>query len=243
MRYLYFVLFIATITGSCTGSCSHVGRSRITGNGKIISEQRSLSDFTSIEVAGPYNVVLQQGADFSIRIEGDENLLKHIDTHVSGNALSIGSHKGYNLKSRKGIKVFINAPQINSLQIAGSGNINSSSKLTNTSKIHIRVGGSGDVVLDINAPEVGAEISGSGSVTLKGQTRDFKAEVAGSGEIHAFDLLSENTSVDIAGSGDVALFASKTLDISIAGSGDVRYKGSPAVKKSIAGSGDIRPVQ
>jgi hypothetical protein len=169
--------------------------------------------------------------------------LKYIDTHTSGNTLSIGSQRGYNIKSRSGIKVYITAPKINDLQIAGSGSIKSSSKITNTSKIGIHVGGSGDVVLDVDAPQVEAEIGGSGSVTVKGRTRDFNAEVAGSGEVHGFDLLSENTSVEIAGSGDAEIFASKTLDISIAGSGDVRYKGTPTIKQSIAGSGDIRQVQ
>lgn len=241
MRYIYLLVFIVTISG-CTGSCS-VGGKRIKGNGKAATEQRNESGFTGIEVAGPYNVVLQQGTDFSVRVEGDENLLKYIITRVGGKSLRISSRDGYNLKPKSEIKIYITAPEINKLQIAGSGSIRSSSKLTHTSKIKIEVGGSGDVVIDVDAPEVDAEIAGSGSVVIKGTTRNFMAEVAGSGEVHGFELLSENTTIEIAGSGDAEVFAAKTLDISIAGSGDVRYRGTPAIKKSIAGSGAIRQAQ
>jgi hypothetical protein len=56
------------------------------------------------------------------------------------------------------------------------------------------------------------------------------------------DLLSENTKVTIAGSGDVEIFASKQLDVNISGAGDVKYKGNPSVNKSVAGAGDIRKI-
>ena len=46
--------------------------------------------------------------------------------------------------------------------------------------------------------------------------------------------------VSVAGSGDVSVYARKTLGVSIAGSGSVVYAGDPVVKSSIAGHGSIR---
>lgn len=237
MRNICFIFFVIT---AC--SCNYIGNKRITGNGKLASEQRSASGFTSIKLAGPYDVQLQQGAEFSVRVEGDENILRHFETRIDGHTLKIGAKKNYNLRSKNGIKVYIIAPTIEELHTAGSGRIRSSSKIMHSSKIDIEIGGSGQVALDVDAPKIEATIAGSGSVTLRGATRDFRSKVAGSGEIHAFDLLSENSKVSIAGSGDAELFASKNLEISIAGSGNVLYKGSPVVKKKIAGSGDIQQV-
>ena len=69
------------------------------------------------------------------------------------------------------------------------------------------------------------------------------SEINGSGEVHSFNLLSEATEVEINGSGNAEVFASKQLNVSISGSGDVQYKGSPVVNQSISGVGHIRKVQ
>ena len=46
--------------------------------------------------------------------------------------------------------------------------------------------------------------------------------------------------VSIAGSGDAAVLANKSLRVSIAGSGDVQYSGTAAeVRSSVAGSGRV----
>jgi Putative auto-transporter adhesin, head GIN domain len=54
------------------------------------------------------------------------------------------------------------------------------------------------------------------------------------------DLKSDDVSVSIAGSGDAAVNAQKTLSVSIAGSGDVVYTGDAMVKSSVAGSGSVK---
>jgi Protein of unknown function (DUF2807). len=66
--------------------------------------------------------------------------------------------------------------------------------------------------------------------------------VSGSGDVHAYDLLSEDTKVRVTGSGDADVFASVSLDVSVAGSGDVRYKGNAKVSSNISGSGGVKKV-
>ncbi len=224
-------------------SCLFNGGKRITGSGTTASEQRAVSDFTGVEVAGPYDVFVTQGTEFTVRVEGDANLLQYITVEKDGSVLEIGSRNGFNLRPKNGIKIYVTAPRLDELQVAGSGSIVGQTKLT-AEALKISIGGSGDVRLaEVDAPEVRSDIGGSGSVHLKGRTQNFYADVAGSGEIHAFDLLSESTHVDIAGSGNAAVFASKTLDVNIAGSGDVQYKGAPAVKQNKAGSGSVRKAE
>ena len=55
------------------------------------------------------------------------------------------------------------------------------------------------------------------------------------------DLIADDVSVSIAGSGDAGVTANKSLDVSVAGSGDMRYGGTVAAAKScVAGSGSVR---
>jgi hypothetical protein len=54
------------------------------------------------------------------------------------------------------------------------------------------------------------------------------------------ELKAEEVSINIAGSGDAAVHADKSLEVRIAGSGDVVYTGNPAtVSTKVAGSGSV----
>ena len=237
------VLFFLSVFFFAMSSCRFTGGKRVTGNGNMASENRNLSGFSGIEIAGPFDVYLSQGTEYSVRIEGDQNLLEYVETEQHGDILEIGSRDGFNIRPKKSMKVYITAPRIEELEVAGSGSIVSQTAFSSPGRLKMTIAGSGDISLgEVDAPEIQGEIAGSGSITVKGTTRLFQAEIAGSGEIHAFNLLSETTDVEIAGSGDVEVFASKTLDVSIAGAGDVKYKGSPTVSQSKAGSGSVRKV-
>lgn len=240
MKVLSLVLLCSFVF---LGSCRFSGGKRVRGNGESATEERNFSNFSGIEVSGPYDVYISQGSNYNVRIEGDENLLEYIKVETNGDELEIGNRKGYNLRPKAGIKIYVTSPRIEQLDVAGSGSIISDTKITNNTQLDINIAGSGDVSMqEIDSPEIHAEIGGSGSIKLKGRTESFFAEIAGSGEVHAFNLLSEITNVDIAGSGDAEVFASKKLDVNIVGSGDVQYKGNPELSRSKIGSGDVRKV-
>ena len=239
MRNIIIVLISFAIILS---SCEFMGGKRVTGNGVTTTQQRNLGNFSGVEVSGPMKVYISQNPASSVKIESDENLLEYIEIENHGDVLEISTRRGYNLRPRAGIKIYITAASFDKLAVTGSGELKTQTKISNDEDVDVSVTGSGDVVLDMDAPAINAEITGSGAITINGATRNFSTEVTGSGEVHAFDLLSESTNVEISGSGDVEVFASKQLKISIAGSGDVRYKGNPSVSKSVAGSGNIRKI-
>ena len=61
----------------------------------------------------------------------------------------------------------------------------------------------------------------------------------GSGNIRAGNLVSEESEVEIAGSGNVEVNSSNSLDVHIMGSGEVKHRGSARVSTSIQGSGSV----
>ena len=128
------------------------------------------------------------------------------------------------------------------IQLAGTGNIIGQGKFIGSEKLVLKIAGSGDIKLEVNTPKIEADIAGSGSINLTGETKDESIKIAGVGDYLTEGLMAENATVRIAGSGDVKVFASTTLDIHIAGSGTVYYKGNPTVKQKVAGSGDIKKL-
>jgi hypothetical protein len=219
-------------------ACEFSGK-RIKGNGRIATEEKNVGSFTGISTSGSIDIIVTDGPTNSLKIEADENLIEYLVVENRNGTVKVYTKEGINLNPVRHIKVYATAPSFSNLDVSGSAKIQSNGKIKGEN-LHSEVSGSGDIILDVDTPTMEADIAGSGSARISGTTKNFSASVSGSGEIRCFDLLSENTEIDIAGSGDAEVYASKTLDVDVSGAGNVKYRGNPSVKQSIAGAGSVR---
>ena len=213
----------------------------IKGNGKMATKTISTGDYDGISCAGSMDYILVSGAEGTITLEGEENLLDYITAEVKDGNLIVKVKKGVNLKfsNNKSIKITIPFKDINSVALAGSGDLWNEDKIT-TNNLEVALAGSGDVVIDVEATSVEGKIAGSGDLTIKGKTNNLVANVAGSGDFHGFDLEANHTEVSVAGSGDAKVVSNQSLKARVAGSGDIEYKGNPEKEDTkVSGSGDI----
>jgi hypothetical protein len=215
------------------------GATTIVASGKVGTETRSATGFTSIALSLPGKVELRQGSPIAVTVEADDNLLPEIETVVDGGKLRIRFHRNLNVMGKATLRVKVTAPQIDALSIAGSGDI--STQALATPALAVAVSGSGDMNLSgLETESLKVAISGSGDVKATGRATELAAKISGSGDIDAGGLESRRVTLSIAGSGDATVRAREKLDVSIAGSGDVRYHGDPAITKRIAGSGALK---
>lgn len=213
---------------------------KITGNGKIISENRNVSDYEKIGIAGSFDVKLVKGKEGAISITADENLMEYIEADVENGHLKIHPKKGYQLKSTKKIEITVSFEMIDALSLAGSGNVRSADVL-NASDLNLNLAGSGEINLPVSTKNLTSHIAGSGNIKLSGNADVFRCEIAGSGNLEADDLKATISHINIAGSGNVKIHAVSEIHAKIVGSGDVIYTGNPAIEKSKSvGSGSIR---
>lgn len=212
---------------------------KISGNGKVVTEKRTTALYDEIKVAGFYDVDLIAGAEGQITIEGEENLLPYVIIESENNILNIYTKKGYNIQTNKKVLIKVPFESLNKISLVGSGDLNSKNTIK-SDKLEIKLTGSGDMNLDIDAKSSEISLAGSGDMVVKGKSEDLTSKVAGSGNIDAFDLISKNADVAVAGSGDLKVFCTENLKARVAGSGDITYKGNPKTKDTkTAGSGDI----
>lgn len=235
MRTIVIILSISLLASAC-----HVNFRTVKGSGNLVKDTREVSGFTGIDAAGSIDVEVKTGGSYSVVVEADDNLQPYIVVRKEGRNLVIKMKQGVNLMTKDNMKVYVEMPELKSVDVAGSGNVTGQGLIETGDKIDIDVAGSGNVTLEVKTPAVSASTAGSGKTILKGQTKSFDGSIAGSGDIDAGDLKSEDASVSIAGSGSIKIFASLKLDVSIVGSGDVIYQGQPEISKSIIGSGEIK---
>lgn len=239
MKPLYLLLAVASLSFA---SCRFGMGRKIRGNGNVTTSTRNPGDFHRVEQKGSFDLVLKTGEVASVQIEAEENIAAHIETTVSGGTLEIRTEEGFRLSPSHDIRIVVTAPAFDGVASFGSGNTTSEGMISDSTGIKVSTSGSGDITLQVQAPEVHAESYGSGNIQLSGQTRDFSLETAGSGDLAADGLQAENVTIEINGSGSAKVNASKSLDVSVRGSGDVSYKGNPSLKTDIKGSGSLHKM-
>jgi len=235
MKHTFLVL-LAILTVFISVSCR-----KVTGEGPVVTEMRSISGFNSINSELPADVYFTPGSVCEVGIEAQQNIIDEIETVLNDGKLTLRVKRNINLRSHERIRVNITAPDISEIYLKGSGNIYVTGTFI-TGDLNLKVSGSGSMsVPGIEATRLTAAISGSGDMIIgSGHAEQETLEISGSGNIDALGCAAEKSSVKISGSGNIKVFATETLKVKISGSGDVYYKGNPSLDVDINGSGKLR---
>lgn len=215
------------------------------------------SSVTAVELGGPIELILRQGATPSLRLSGEQRLLSNVTTSESGNVLHIGT-KGVLFHHRRPLQVELVLPTLVQLVIHGSGDstvdgfsgadmrleLHGSGNLKFNGRFKNMLGmlyGSGDLNFNGGDSErVMLEMVGSGTITTSGSSARLDATLNGSGDLDAEHLPADKVVVLLNGSGTAKLYARRQADLTLHGSGDILVHGAPAQRNvNRAGSGDI----
>lgn len=227
---LLLLLFLA--------ACNIFGE-RVHGNGNIKSEARQTGHFSSVDVNSNINLHLKQEANWSVRVETDENLLQYIEVSENNDLLRVSVRNNFNLDPSRTIDVFVTAPEFKRLNGSGASEIVSDTPITGAGPMDIDISGASSITLELKAPEVKAVLSGASKATLRGQTKDAIIHGSGASEFHCFELMAENSDVDVSGASNADVFASVNLKAEASGASNIRYKGKPSVSSNTSGAGNV----
>jgi len=209
-----------------------------TGSGNIVTETRNTGSFDAISVGGSFDVEVKMGDAMSVVAEADDNIMKYIETKVSGNTLKI-STEGLHSFSDVHMKVYVTVPVLTAVSASASAEVVGENILTNADKLVFKASSSASIKAEVNAPDIVTDANSSASITLRGKTKNHKTEASSSAEINAFELLTENTTANVSSSANIEVHASVSLNAHASSSGSVEYKGAATVTKSENSSGTV----
>ncbi len=238
MKKSIFFYFLVLISLS---GCSIIMDEEV-GNGIRVTEEKKLDRFEDLEISGSFEVELVPSDQFRVMIEADENIQEFVRVDQEGDRVKVRLKNNVRVKMDGRIKLTIYMQELRTIELAGSGKVKTRSQMSHPDRMEFTIAGSGDMDIDVKSPRVEVSIGGSGEVNASGKTKRLEVDIAGSGDFIGEELLSEDSEISIAGSGNASVFASTKLDVSIAGSGDVQYRGNPTVSQSIAGRGSVKKV-
>jgi hypothetical protein len=210
------------------------------GSGNMITETRDLSDFHSIEVSYPAQVLVKQGSKESLEIEAEANLLPGLQTQVRNNTLEIfyKTKDGKHVNPTKTVKITIVVKDLTSVDFTSAGDLTIDNLKTNT--LDVSLSGAGNLKLNkILVKALGVSLSGAGSMSASGTADDLSLSISGFGDFKGADLHNKDAHVDISGAGSATTWVDNNLDAQISGAGSISYYGSASVTKQISGVGGI----
>jgi hypothetical protein len=211
--------FLAVGVVAAVSACSSISSSDITGSGDLRTESRDVRGFSTIELSGSGDVIIEQNGTESLSIEAEDNLLAELTSDVSSGTLRLGTTAGAALHSTLPITYRVTVTDLAGLRLAGSGSMTAAG---------------------ITTPAISIDISGSGDITVDGTADSQTVTISGSGNYSGGGLVTRNSTAEISGSGNITVNALDALDAAISGSGNTTYTGDPQVRQTISGSGGLR---
>jgi hypothetical protein len=200
-----------------TGIFNFSFKQGVKGSGNVVTEDRNVTGFRSVDVGGIFQVEITARKDFSVRVEADDNLLQYIKTEVNNGVLEIRNEKKFNTRGR--IVVRITAPDIERVDASGVAKVS---------------------ISDLKNSSLTLDTSGASKITVAGETRDLAVDVGGASKIDAENLAAVNAVIDTSGAGNVSVNLSGELKADASGASKIYYSGTPTnVVKKTSGAAKV----
>jgi hypothetical protein len=220
VRHLFFIVALAfTFTASGCFSLYISPYETVRGNGDVITEERSVPEFTSVRITGARTSVLYGDQEGPVLITGESNILDHTLSYVEDGTLVITSKNRVNMRPREEVFIEIPGRYVSEVRVSGSNNIT----LQNIDKPYFHIRG-----------------SGSTEVTASGFADELDIRMSGSSRIDAGALTAEIVNIRTSGSSDALLSVNEAIVSRSSGSSSIRYYGQPAkIENHSSGSSSL----
>lgn len=209
--------------------------------GKVVKQTLQVDEFTRIHLQGTADIKFKQGEDFTVEANGNEKAIAYYDISVADGTLSVNHKKGTPMNVPS-IKLVITAPNLESIDVSGAGDVDLKDKAEFSGDLVIKISGAGDVEVEqVKCENFSIHISGAGDITAdKIKCKKADINISGAGDMKA-DLKANDINVDISGAGDANLTVKcQNLNVIAGGTGEIDLKGECAhLKKQVGGMASI----
>lgn len=202
------------------------------------AEQRSVGDFSAINISGGIDLYLSQGDEDGIAVSAsDARSIEHIKTAVFNGILKI-SFQGDGWKYKSGNRkmvAYVSFKSLTGIDASGASDIYINGSLK-ADKFKLKLSGASDFkgTVDINSIDISQ--SGASDATITGKITNLVIEASGASDFKGYDLETETCEAKASGASDIKISVSKELYAEATGASSINYKGN-GVPKEVRSSG------
>lgn len=245
LRLLAFLSVLLLVTMACSISRQTANPNPQPEEGDqnmIVSETRTLGDFTGIEMDGGAAVTLVQGSEHSVKVEGSQRVVDQVVTEVNNGVLEIHyrDKKLFDFWNEK-LTLTIAFADLTSFRLDGGVELKADD--LELEKLDFTINGGASLKMNnLSINTLNMELAGGGDIHISGVAENLNIDVSGGTNFESEDLKCAIVNVKIAGAANVAVWATEKLDLDLAGAYNVSYWGTPAITQSIGGIGQIKAL-
>ncbi len=206
------------------------------GSGNIVTESRTGTGFSRVLFGSVGQVTVTRGAERSIVVEADDNLLGFLETSVEDDILRISTTG--QIDPSRFPRFLITMPEVTEVELGGVGNIDVD--VVDSEVFSVALTGVGNITLaSVDVDLLLFDLSGVGNVTLEGRAAQQRGVVQGSCRYLAEDLETERTALQASGRSSTVIWVTESLDVEAVDLADVAFYGSPDVSQAV---GDLASI-
>lgn len=219
--HLYLLLAFALVSG--LSSCRDCGR----GSRNIDSQTFGETGFTTVEAGGAFNVTIQYGDNYSIKVTTQERILDNVVVDKDGNRLELRLDRRH-CNCDVPIEVEITMPSLSRINASGG----SSFDLNGFSNTSLSIDASGGAKVEgsnLNLNQVNLITSGGSGIDLNGTADEVDIDMSGGSQVYLYDLNSNDIHVDGSGGSHAEIRANGSISVDLSGGSKVEYKGNASI--------------
>jgi hypothetical protein len=220
----------------------------VAGSGRLTTQEFPLSDFTRVEANDTFNVEIQQGAAFSVKVTTDDNVMVYLRVSKNGDTLELAVRSGYSYPNST-FRAQVTMPDLRQLSVSGASHATASgftawhdlrttvSGASNASFLNMQVGaldtevsGASSATGDITAAgNATLNVSGASRIEFNGRAQDLNGQASGASQLRLGGLTVQNAQIILSGASQGKVNASGKLSGSISAASHLGYLGSPTL--------------
>jgi hypothetical protein len=236
-------ILVSLLLVSC-GLLTNFGVRVVTPSNNIISENRDVAGFSTIDFSTFGKVNVMQGDTETLNISGPDNLVAEIITTVSNGTLVIKTKDNITVSSLDSIHMLtftLVVKDLTSVNISGAGDIQI--ETLSTPSMDLSMSGAGRVQMNqLTTDNLKVDLSGLGGLDISGSASQATIDISGAGNVNAPDLQIKTATVNISGLGGATVWVTEQLSGEISGAGGVSYYGSPQTSTTTSGLGQFKSL-
>jgi len=201
----------------------------ITGSGTLVSQNMELTGFDTVEAGLHFDLVIQQGEQFSVIITSDDNFIEFIDVVQEATTISFGLRPeyAYNFYNTT-LRAEVTMPEVAGLYLNGSSHAELDS-LVDVADFVAELTGSSSLSGELEAESAALNVYGSTYVKLTGSGKRLQLDACGNSITDLSDFYVEDAALHTSCASTAEVNAAGRIDVDATQNSRVTYSGNPAL--------------
>jgi hypothetical protein len=200
----------------------------LVGNGKIVSEERTLEPYDRLLVDFAVKVRITRGDPTKAELEGEQNVLPYVTVSVNKGELTIGLSRTTKFKETKSVTVTIHQATLQAIKAKTACAITSDLPI-NSEQLTVTLDEACTLTTPLAVQQLTVDLAAASSVAFQGKTQTAVLRLDAASRVAAADLTIAKAELSLYGASHAFIHVTETLSASADGVSTIKYSGNPTV--------------